>query len=314
MTYMKYLLFTCFLFFVLISSCNEVNPKGEKEVREFVKLWNDAHTKLKAPYLGDYYMDVVDYYGNERTRSQVQQDKRLLFQQFPDYTQGVLNSQLAVTKEGANYLVTFSKQVRYKGVEAVYETYLSVVNKNGDFKILREGVSENSKDLDAPIFPSTQENSIIQANKQKLFGDFNGDGLSDYAIVISPDIIASDDKKEVACKNGCNSVIVFSAKELEDITVPGAYQSQLENLKDLNGDRADEIGFWDIKPGSKSLYIFNAIHGTLLCDPVFINTAVHKNLKLIDVFKKTGPNKITVTRSAEVNGKWELQTEVILLE
>jgi hypothetical protein len=101
---------------------------------------------------------------------------------------------------------------------------------------------------------------------------------------------------------------------LDPITIEGAYQSQLDNLKDLNSDGADEIGFWDIKPATKSLYIFNATTGTLLCEPVVINTTVHKNLSLIDVFKKTGSNKITVTHSAQVNGKWLLKSDVILLD
>lgn len=316
---MKYFPMISCLFFVLLFSCNEIDSKDEKEIRKFVNKWSEAHTQLKSPYLESDYMDVVTYYGKKRTRSQVQQDKKMLFQQFPDYTQRVLNDQIVITKEGANYLVTFTKQVSYDGIEADYDSYLSVVNKNGDFRILREGVSENSKDLDAPIFPSAHENSVILANKKKLYGDFNGDGLSDYATVISPEIISNlntetQSTNEVACKGGCNSVIVFSNKDLEDITIKGSYQSQLENLKDLNSDSADEIGFWDIKPTTKSLYIFNATNGKLLCEPVVINTTVHKNLKLIDVFKKTGPNKITVTKSAQVDGKWVLVKEVISLD
>ena len=92
------------------------------------------------------------------------------------------------------------------------------------------------------------------------------------------------------------------------------YQSQLENLKDLNGDSADEIGFWSIKPTEKSLYIFDATNSKLLTSPVTINTTVHKNLDLIDVVKKTGPGKITVTRSVERNGKWVLESEIVILD
>lgn len=264
-------------------------------------------------------MDVVTYYGKERTRTQVQQDKDLLFQQFPDYSQHILNDQFDVTEEEGIYLVTFTKHVNYNGIEADYNSYLSVMNKNGDFKILREGVDDNAKDLDAPIFPSAHENNAILANRRKLYGDFNGDGLSDYAIVISP-IISSDTQTEpqsndaVECKGGCDSVITFSNKNLADITVKGAYRSQLENLKDLNSDGADEIGFWDLKPTSKSLYVFDATNGRLLTEPIVINTTVHKNLKLIDVFKKTGVNKIPVTHSAQVNGKWVLKSDVIMLD
>ena len=303
---------------LLFLGCNEVNPNSEKEVREFVKQWNDAHTRLKSPYLERYYMDVVNYYGKERTKDQVLQDKKWLFQQFPDYTQGSLNDQLTITKELGSYLVTFTKHVNYNGIEADYTSYLSVMSKNGAFKILREGVAENYKDLDTPIFPNARENNSIIFNNRQLFGDFNGDGLSDYASVISPEISATNtdakNSNEVQCKGGCNSVIIFSNKDLKSITVKDVYKSQLENLKDLNSDGADEIGFWDIKPTNKSLYIFNASNGSLLTKPIVINTTVHKNLNLIDVFKKTGPNKITVTYSAQVNGKWVLKSEVIVLD
>ena len=316
---MKYRFLLSCLLIVLLSGCNEVNSKDEKAVRNFVNQWNESHTQLKSPYLSRDYMDVVTYYGKERTKAQVQQNKKLLFEQFPEYTQRILDDQLVITKEGGSYLVTFTKHVSYDGIEADYNSYLSVITKNGDVKILREGVAENVKDLDAPIFPTALENNVIRANTRKLYGDFNGDGLSDYATVISPEIITpihtqTQSNGTVECKGGCNSMIMFSDKDLEPIAVKGAYQSQLENLKDLNNDGADEIGFWDIKPTTKSLYVFDATNGALLTEPIVINTTVHKNLRLIDVFKKTGSNKITVKRSEEVNGKWVLRSEVITLD
>lgn len=316
---MKYYLVLFYLFGFLFIGCNEVSPKGDKELRAFVQQWNENHTLLKSPYLKRDYMDVVSYYGEERTKNEVQEDKTLLFQQFPDYTQHVLDDQINITKEGGKYLASFTNVIHYNGIEAAYDSYLSLTIRNGAFKILREGVTEGADNIDAPIFPSARENSRFTSSTRQLFGDFNGDDLSDYASVRSPEIISTSNtdtqtNNTIECKGGCNSVIVFSAKNLTPITVKGVYQSQLENLKDLNGDGADEIGFWDIKPTSKSLYIYNATTGNLLTDPVIINTTVHKNLKLIDVFKKTGPNKITVTRSVQVNGKWILQSEVIVVE
>lgn len=308
---MKY--FMSCLLVVLLFGCNEVTSKDERAVRKFVEEWNEAHTQLKASYLAPDYMDMVNYYGKQRSRVQVQQDKIMLFEQFPDYTQRILNDELTITKEAGSYLVSFIKHVSYDGIETDYEAFLSVTMKNGAFRILREGVSETTTDLDAPIFPKARENIRILSNTRQLFGDFDGDGLSDYATVISPEIITSKNDV-VECKSGCNSVIVFSSDKLEDITVEGAYQSQLENLKDLNSDGADEIGFWDIKPNSKTLYVFDATKGTLLTEPIEINTTVHRNLKLIDVFKKSGRNKITVKRSALVDGKWVLETEVIMLD
>ncbi|MDO7171444.1 hypothetical protein [Mariniflexile sp. AS56] len=314
---MKYLsLFSCLLVLLLIG-CNEVNPKSEKEVRTFVKQWNAAHTPIKSPYLDRYYLDVVTYYEKEFTRDQVQQDKDVLFQQFPDYTQRIFNDQLEITKVEGSFLVTFIKQVKYKGIEADYPSYLSLTLKNGKFRILREGLSKTAKNIDAPIFPKARENNGILSKNRQLFGDFNGDGLSDYATVMAPEIESARNTQNgdaIPCKGECNSVILFSNKDLKAITIKGAYQSQLENLKDLNSDGADEIGFWDIKPTSKTLYVFNPSNGALLADPIVINTSVHKNMKLIDVFKKTGVNRITVTFSEEVDGKWVLKNKVITLD
>ena len=310
---MKFLSLISCVLVLLLFGCNEVNSKGDKEVRKFVTQWNESHTQLKSPYLGPNYMDVVTYYGKEYTRTQILQDKKLLFQEFPDYSQHILNDDMVVTKEAGSYLVSFTKHVSYNGIEADYESYLSVITKNGALRIVREGVAENSKDLDAPIFPGTRKNNASISNKRQLFGDFNGDGISDFANVISPEIISTSNDV-VECKGECNSVITFSNKDLENITIKGAYKSQLENLKDLNSDGADEIGFWDIKPTTKSLYVFDATNGNLLTEPIVINTTVHKNLKLIDVFKKTGTNRITVTRSAQVDGRWILKTEVIVLD
>ena len=301
---------------LLFSGCNELDPKGEKEVRTFVQQWNDNHTQLRAAFLERNYMDVVTYYGKERTRTQVQQDKNLLFAQFPDYTQRILNDEIGLTKEAGTYLVTFTKRVNYDGIESDYDSYLSVIYKNGAFKIFREGVAENAKDLDAPIFPAYRENSAVITKNSQLYGDFNGDARSDYAYVLSPEILSNKttDKDKVSCKDACNSIIKFSNADLKPITIVGAYQSQLENLKDLNGDGADELGFWDIKPTTKTLSVFDVTTGNLLTEPVLINTAVHKNLSFIDVFKKTGPNKITVTRSVQENGKWVLKSEVVVLD
>jgi len=304
---------------LICSSCNEVDPKGEKEVHAFVQQWNANHTQLKAPFLQRDYMDVVEYYGKERTKNEVRQDKLVLFEQFPAYTQQLFNDQLTITKENGLYLVVFTNKVHYNGQEAEYEYYLSLILKNGTYKIVREGVTEADKNRDISIFPRYREATIAKSRNRQLFGDFNGDALSDYAYVDSPILLTEAEKSNQTttnsiCKGDCTSIINFSAPDLNPIIVENAYQSQLENLKDLNGDGADEVGFWNIQPTQKSLYVFDATNSKLLTPPVTINTAVHKNLDLIDVFKKTGPGKITVTRSSEVNGKWVLVSEVVVFD
>jgi hypothetical protein len=196
------------LFLILCSSCNEINPKGEDEIRAFVMEWCDKHTELKFPYLDSSYMDVVQYYGKEQTRFQVQKDKALLFEQFPDYTQQVLNNELTISKEGGSYLVVFVKDVTYGGVEASYESYLLVTLFNSKFIILREGVSGDKKYMDVPIFPNYREQLLSASENRQLFGDFNGDDLSDYAYVESPKLIRdvaenSPSQTNKKCKGAC---------------------------------------------------------------------------------------------------------------
>ncbi|MGJ8665682.1 MAG: hypothetical protein ACSHW7_04900 [Patiriisocius sp.] len=301
------------------SSCNEIDPKGEKTVKAFVTQWNSNHTALRAPYLKQQYMDVVEYYDIERTKEQVALDKKLLLEQFPDYKQAILNDEITVAKEAGNYLATFEIGVTYDDVEASYPYFLAVSFKNGEFRILREGVLPEADNLDAPIFPKQRLNNAQITQSPRLYGDFNGDELSDYAYVESPIVTSTkiaegQGETAIECKGGCMSVIRFSNNGVEAITINDAYKSQLENLRDLNGDGADEIGFWSFKDNSKSLYIYDAANNKLLTPPLFINTNVHRNIKLIDVIKKTGPSKITVTESKQVDGKWELVSRVVNLQ
>jgi hypothetical protein len=305
------LLITCF-------GCNKEKTNEKEKVIEFVKQWNTAHSQLELPYLVRYYSDKVDYYGNKFNRNEVQRHKNLLFEKFPDYTQRIPDGEVNIKRVDGKYLVEFMKEITYADTTETYKSFLSVVKRNKDFRIFLEGVDEKY-DRTSPVFPSNREKVMLISNTRQLFGDFNGDGVSDYANVISPEIISDPDNEaqtqnSVRCKTACNSIIVFSDQNLKEITVEGSYQSKLENLKDINNDGADEIGFLDIKPRSKTLYVFSALSGELLCEPAIINTSVHQDLDFIDIFKKTGPNKINLSFSEKVDGQWVLTTKVYEIE
>jgi hypothetical protein len=299
--------------------CNQGAGNEADKVREFVKQWNDAHTQIQSPYLERKYMDVVNYYGKEFRRNEVQRDKNLMFQKFPDYKQSIVNDEIEVNKLNGRFLVKFTKQVNYADIKANYTSFLSITRRNGDYKILREGVDNTNENLDAPIFLNSRARETYMNQNRQLYGDFNGDGLSDFANVISPEVvydttIENEENNEVKCKDECNSLIVFSSKDLGDITVKNSYQSKLVNLKDINNDEADEIGYWDIKPDTKTLFIYSTRNGELLCKPVVINRKMHENLDLIDVFKRSGPNEIKISYSEKSNGKWILKSEEIKLK
>ncbi len=312
---MKYITII-FLAITVFTACNEIDPKGEKEIKRFVLQWSQTHTAVKNSYLKQDYMDRVQYYGTELTKEQVQIDKMRLFNQFPDYQQTVNEDDISIEKEEGSFLVTFSKTVKYGDKKATFPSFLSLIYKNGEFRILREGLQENAKNQDAPIFPKKSELNELGNKSPRLYGDFNGDGLAEYAYIENPQItdVAEGAKTDsIYCKDGCKSIIYFSNKQIAPITVEDVYNSSLDNLKDLNGDQSDEIGFWSYKPNSKSLYVFDAENNKLLLPALYINTAIHKNIKLIDVIKKSGPNKLRVTESVNVEGKWILQSSVVEL-
>jgi len=312
---MKRLFFGSLLLIVCIS-CRKDNTNEEDKLIEFVKFWNEAHSEKKLTALNSCYSNAVDYYGHKFSRNEVLKHKTLLFEKFPDYAQIIQYEDIITNKTDGKYSVEFVKSVNYADTVERYKTTLNVYKKNRKFRIASENVDEKPK-LKSPIFPSNREIVTIIKDEKELFGDFNGDGISGHANVISPELLSTiDDQsdREVRCQTECRSVIIFSEPNLKEINIKGAYKSKLENLKDINGDGADEIGFWDIKPTTKTLYVYSAINGKLLCEPARINTIVHKNLDFIDVFKKTGPNKVNLTYSEQVNGKWVLKSKEYTVE
>lgn len=301
----------------LCANCNEINPKGEDEVRDFVYNWNSLHTPLKAANLKYEYLDVVEYYGAELTKEQIQLDKQQLFTIYSDLTFSIDPNSIQIEKEGKDYLVSFIQKVTLDNETESFSMFLSVLQKNRGFKILREGMQldMNANKRLQQLFPTKESLNAIYNKAPRLYGDFNGDGISEYVFVKPPTINVPATKTTAAiCEEECESTLLFSNPDIAPITVKNAYNYTIENVRDLNDDFADEVGFFSITPTSKTLYIFDATTGTLLSDPVVINTTVHKNLKLIDILKKTGPKKITVTESVQENGKWVLKSRVVALE
>ncbi|WP_415326668.1 hypothetical protein [Chryseobacterium sp. MMS23-Vi53] len=73
--------------------------------------------------------------------------------------------------------------------------------------------------------------------KEGILGDFNGDGKSEYAYTKVND--CSDE-----CDGKCETVIYFSDKNIKPFTISPAKNGTLYNLKDLNNDGKDDIGFY----------------------------------------------------------------------
>ena len=83
------------------------------------------------------------------------------------------------------------------------------------------------------IETSTKEDSL------KIKGDYNGDGIFEYASVKAPKQIEND---ACECESGeCIAYIVFSDTKIPQIKISGDIGGYLENVGDLNEDGKDEL-------------------------------------------------------------------------
>jgi len=76
-----------------------------------------------------------------------------------------------------------------------------------------------------------------ESDKDGVLGDFDGNGTKEYAFVKVND--CSDD-----CDGKFETTIYFSDKNIKPFTISPANSGAIYNLKDLNGDGKDEIGFY----------------------------------------------------------------------
>lgn len=79
--------------------------------------------------------------------------------------------------------------------------------------------------------------AFSQTSDSKIEGDFNGDGKKEFAYSKVSD--CSDD-----CDGKCITTIYFSDKKIKPIIIKNSKNGDIYNLKDLNNDGSDEIGFY----------------------------------------------------------------------
>jgi hypothetical protein len=88
----------------------------------------------------------------------------------------------------------------------------------------------------------TKPKNLAKGNETKVpkdavKGDFNGDGVPDYAWLVPPkDSECSD------CSGNCTSYIKFSDNTIPSIKIENCIDGAPTNLRDLNKNKTDEIG------------------------------------------------------------------------
>lgn len=79
--------------------------------------------------------------------------------------------------------------------------------------------------------------SLSAQEKEGVLGDFDGNGTKEYAYTKIND--CNDD-----CDGKCETIIYFSDKNIKPFIITPSRNGTLYNLKDLNNDGKDDIGFY----------------------------------------------------------------------
>jgi hypothetical protein len=77
-----------------------------------------------------------------------------------------------------------------------------------------------------------------QVKLSAVKGDFDGDGVREYAWLLPPKFTSDS----MDCVGKCGSIIKFSGKHIPSIDIDNCIGGQPVNLGDLNDDGSDEIG------------------------------------------------------------------------
>lgn len=324
----------------LAISCKEEKKEITSEIKnseiiDLVTSWNDSHNNKDLSTFSNLYADNVLYYGTDKKKKQIVVDKERLLNKYSNFKQVILNNSLDINDDENGKSVKFTKTATFDSKQKDYPSYLVVSNINGIWKITTESDLITDKNV------SKKSNQIKADNKKtekdKLYGDFNGDGKKEYAWVKSPEMLDESykinweegDERVFYCIGGCNSVIYFSDKSIVPITVEGSLGGSLENFGDLNNDNADNIGIWTVpvswSGGSSSVQIYNCKNGDsdylktkgsdyLLTEPIYIRIANH-DLTDVAIVKKMSGNRIEIKESEyDENNGWLLKTKIVTLK
>ncbi|MCS3794769.1 hypothetical protein [Niastella sp. OAS944] len=198
-------------------------------VSALVNKWNKAHASKDVGIFSNLYSKTILYYGKQKDKNYCVESKLELFKKYPDYYQQIFgNIQLEKISE-TEFKCSFIKRVNFNKKTNDYPSYLVFTKEQDAWKITTEGDLVTDKNL--------AKAKDIKIPKDAIKGDFNGDGVADYAWLVPPKESECGD-----CSGNCTSYIRFSNAAIPAIKVESCIGGNPTNLGDLNKNGTDEIG------------------------------------------------------------------------
>ena len=213
--------------------------RTKAQLREVVEQWNAALTPATVDRLKQLYHDTeVLYYGGRTTPDECINDKRAYMESHPGYAQTLVGEIVYDSINQVTYRCSFIKRVKQNDGFFEYPSYLVMMRMPNGWRITAEGDGATDYNRKKSETGSARGSGMNE-------GDFNGTGTKGY-VWLEPPVFAKTDDEDAGCLGGCDGTIRFLNPFIPPIKVRHCIDGTPDNLGDLNGDGADEVGLLPI--------------------------------------------------------------------